>query len=650
MKKRNYKGLFFSVLTAATLALGSGGLAVYAVEDSQTTENSSETTQKKNSTNSSETSSKQTRNKNTNTDSSQEDSTSSASKNKNSKEDSSSSTDSSEKSTTSKNPASNKNNNSTNNKSSNNSSDTVDDEVAISDTTTISDTKVNLNDASTNLLIEKAGTYTLTGTTQNSVVVDTTGDVTLILDKAQFTTSELPAIYVRNAENTKIEVKNTSTIERTGKDDILNAAVYVRSPLSLTGNGTLTITDKSGHGLKSKGDMTSANVTLNITSGKDGIHASDSLEIQSGKYTITSGDEGIQSNENLTIQKGTFEITSEGDSLHGDGDVTLADGTYTLKAGSEGIESKGNLLIKKGTYTIEATDDGLNAASSLTIQDGKMTITSAQNDAIDSNGSLTFEGGTIYATGLRTPEGAFDVDNTPFVIKGGTIVGISAVATKPTDATQNTIMINATNSFSKLEVKQDGKTVLTYTNDAKTNFNQAVLTLSSKDIQADKETEVYLDGELLDSAFTTQKGLTTVGNIMTMGDRGGMGGMNRPQFNPQDGSDQFDPNNRSNNQNGCVCPGDEDYPRFHRHGGYYDEDYGYYSDGYYDEDYEEYFFGRGGNYNRGYGSDEDGVTSPSLDLPNSNQGNTGNNRNQRNQSQNQSSTSSNTSSEASSNA
>lgn len=647
MKKRNYKGLFFSVLTAATLTLGTGSLGVYAVEDSQT-ENSSETNQNKNSDTSS---SQQSKNKNTNkntTNSSQEDSTSKDSTASKDKSTSSKDTsDASQDSSASKNnQAQNKNNTKNNTNSTKNStsksSDSVDDEVEISDTTSVTDTKINLNDATTNLLIEKAGTYTLTGTTDQSVVVDTTGDVTLVLDNAKFTTSDLPAIYVRNADATKIEVKKTSTIERTGKNDILNAAVYVRSPLSLTGSGTLNVTDKSGHGMKSKGDMTSQNVTLNITSGEDGIHASDSLDIQSGKYTITSGDDGIQTNENLTIQNGTFEITSEGDSLHGDGDVTLSNGTYTLTANSEGIESKANLLIKNGTYTINATDDGLNAATSLTIQDGKMTVTSAQNDAIDSNGPLTLEGGTIYATGLRTPEGAFDVDNTPFVIKGGTVVGLSASATKPTDATQNTIMINANQSFSKLEVKQDGKTVLTYTNDAKTNFNQATLTLSSKDIQADKETEVYLDGELLDSAFTTQKGLTTVGNIATMGGgRGGMmGGMNRPDFNNgnngiEDDSDPYAPKNR-NRQGGCVCPGDDGYYHYGsgRHyddsfGGY-DEDiyFGYDGDESYDEyydEYEEYFFGRNKNFgqgNRNYGSngsgEEDGVTSPSLDLPQSN--------------------------------
>ncbi|MDE5757365.1 MAG: carbohydrate-binding domain-containing protein, partial [Allobaculum sp.] len=343
-------------------------------------------------------------------------------------------------SSTSKNNTNNATSNKTNSNKTSNTTSEVNDEVTIADLTTVTDSKINLANATTNLLIDKAGTYTFTGDTNKTVVVDTDGDVSLVLDKANFTSEKLPSIYVRNAVSTKIELKNTSTITNNGNDEILNAAVYVRSPLSLTGSGTLTVTDKNGHGIKAKDDMTSKNVTLNISAQEDGIHASDSLTIESGKYTITSGDDGIQANDNLIIKNGTFVIDAEGDGLHGDGDVELSNGTYTINAKSEGIESKANLLITNGTYTINATDDGLNAASSLTIKNGKLTIVSAQNDGIDSNGALTIEGGTVYATGLNNPEGAFDVDNTAFTIKGGTVVGLSASATKPTEVAQNTIM------------------------------------------------------------------------------------------------------------------------------------------------------------------------------------------------------------------
>lgn len=613
MKKRNYKGLIFSALATATLALGTGTTAVFAVEDTQTSENSSENsstsqkTRQKNSTSDASTSEKTT-NKTTKD--------SSTNSSKESTKDSTTSKDStaSDKSSTSK----NKTNSTTSNNKTSSTTSEVNDEVVIADLTTVTDSKINLANATTNLLIEKAGTYTLTGDTNKTVVVDTNGDVTLVLDKANFTSEKLPSIYVRNATSTKIELKNTSTITNNGNDEILNAAVYVRSPLSLTGSGTLTVTDKNGHGIKAKDDMTSKDVTLNITAEEDGIHASDSFTIESGKYTITSGDEGIQANDNLIIKNGTFVINSEGDGLHGDGDVELDNGTYTINAQSEGIESKANLLIKNGTYTINAMDDGLNAATSLTIKDGKLTIVSSQNDGIDSNGTLTIDGGTVYATGLKTPEGAFDVDNTPFIINGGTIVGLSATATKPTDAAQNTIMINVTQAFSKLELKQGGKTVLTYNNDSTTKFNQATLTLSAKNIQADTETEIYLDGELYDSAFTTQQGLTTVGNIMTMGGgRGGMmGGMPRPGED-QDFGGNYAPNGDY----------DEDffYGEFSRDNyrrgyddGYYDgyagEDYGYSyrgrgHQGYYEEDYDVYFGKDGDDY---YLYEEDFYGRPDL--------------------------------------
>ncbi len=593
MKKSNYKGLIFSALAAATLALGTGTTSILAVEDSQTSENSStsQNTRQKNSAQSDSASSEKTTNKNT-----KDSSTNSANGSTQDSTSKNTTKDSTSKDATSKDSTSTSKNKTNTNSTSNKTTNDVNDEIAVADLTTVTDSKINLTDATTNLLIEKAGTYTLSGDTNKTVVVDTDGDVTLVLDKANFTSEKLPSIYVRNAQSTKIELKNTSTIANNGKDEILNAAVYVRSPLSFTGNGTLTITDANGHGIKAKEDMTSKSVTLNITAKEDGIHASDSLIIESGKYTITSGDDGIQANDNLTIKNGTFVIDAEGDGLHGDGDVELLDGTYTINAQSEGVESKANLLITKGAYTINATDDGLNAASSLTIKNGKLTVVSTQNDAIDSNGALTIEGGTIYATGLRAPEGAFDVDNTAFTIKGGTVVGLSATATKPTDAAQNTIMINVTQSFGKLEVKQENKTVLTYNNNALSQFNNVTLTLSAKDIQADKETEIYLDGELYDSAFTTQQGLTTVGNIATMGGgRGGMmGGMTRPTPD-EDFGGNYAPDGDYDDD---FFYRDRDFSRDHYYRGYDD---GYY-DGYYGEDYGYSYRGRGhhGSYEDEY--------------------------------------------------
>ncbi|MBQ2410366.1 MAG: AAA family ATPase, partial [Selenomonadaceae bacterium] len=63
-------------------------------------------------------------------------------------------------------------------------------------------------------------------------------------------------------------------------------------------------------------------------------------------------------------------------------------------------------------------------AISITINGGEVDVVSTQNDAIDSNGTLTINGGIIYATGGSGAETAFDSDMYPFTVNAGYKHGI----------------------------------------------------------------------------------------------------------------------------------------------------------------------------------------------------------------------------------
>lgn len=386
------------------------------------------------------------------------------------------------------------------NKTAQTSQEDENDDVELSSLETVSGNTIDLAAAKNNQLINKGGTYTLKGSGTKTVVVDAKEqDVTLVLDGATIKTNDLPAIYVRNAKKAVIEVKGTNTLTtaahtaQTG----LNASVYVRTALDLKGTGTLTITDQEGHGIKAKDDMTSQSITARITARKDGIHASD----------------------NLTIQNGT----------------------YTINASSEGIEAKEELLINDGTFTINSEDDGINAGTKLTVKGGKLTVVSKTNDGLDCNGDLILDGGTITAISLQSPECAFDVDNSRFAINGGTVVGLATTVPSPTSENQNTVLINPGKSFTSLELKQSGKTVLSWKNETGTTLPaNMILTLSAKDLKADTETELYLDS-VKAQTFTVEQGLTKVGNIPEMGGMGeiqgspgqmapGMSNGQRPDF------------------------------------------------------------------------------------------------------------------------
>lgn len=417
-----------------------------------------------------------------------------------------------------------------------------DDDLLLPDLQAAKGDDIDLSKASSNVLIEKGGSYTLSGSTQKSVVVDA-GDeeVTLVLDGVSISAKTLPAIYVRNAKALNLEAKGENSLESQSHEqaDALNAALYVRTGLNLKGTGSLSVHDAEGHAIKAKDDMQSESLALSLDGAQDGIHASDSLHVVSGSYTIKAGDEGIQTNQNLLIKDGTFTIESAGDGLRAEDLVEIDNGTFDITTENEGIESKNSLLIKNGKYTIDAADDGLNAASSLTIENGTLDIVSGGNDGIDSNGDLIISGGSISAVGLSPAEGAFDTDNTPFEINGGTVIGLSSSASLPSSTKQNVILLNADPAFSKLELKQDGKTLLSWTNtsqESSARSSQAVLMLSCKDLQAGKDAELYLDDELAET-ISVEEGITKVGNIQTgpggMGQRGGMGpgGMNgAPDF------------------------------------------------------------------------------------------------------------------------
>lgn len=398
----------------------------------------------------------------------------------------------------------------------------ADDNIELPGLSAVDGTSIDLSKVDSGLVIEKGGEYTVTGNSKAVLVVDAGSEtVTLCLKDASIENSDGPALYIRSAGSVEIVLEGSSSLTSSAHEssDVLNAALYSRVPTKISGSGTLTLNDTTEHGLKCKEDLTLESGTLNITAGQDGIHASDSLIASAPEVTITGGDEGIDANGSIQLKNGTYTISSKGDGIRAEKELEIQDGTYSIQSEDEGLESKEALTISSGTIKIQSTDDCINAANSLTISGGQVRVLSTTNDGIDSNGDLIFSGGTVESVGLKAPEGAFDVDNTPFTISGGTIIGLSATACRPSQIDQNTVMIQTSQSFSKLELKQDGKTLISWTAPESAKTTSAVVTLSCPNLQADQSAELLLDGQSVET-FDVTAGLTKVGNIMEMG--GGM--------------------------------------------------------------------------------------------------------------------------------
>lgn len=150
------------------------------------------------------------------------------------------------------------------------------------------------------------------------------------------------------------------------------------------------------------------------------------------------------------------------------GNVTVNGGTFratTLNNGGEGLESKNVLTINGGNLDVTCYDDCLNAASNVVINGGLIYCFSTGNDAIDSNGPMAINGGTIVASGTTAPEEGFDCDQNTFAIRGGTLVGTGGASSTPTAAscTQRSVLYGSTGtSGTVVQVKSAGGNALVY--------------------------------------------------------------------------------------------------------------------------------------------------------------------------------------------
>ena len=314
-----------------------------------------------------------------------------------------------------------------NSTTSNNTSKTTIEEKDFSGYT---ESEIDLNKESEVVEITSEGVYTLTGEINGYVKIDTEGDVKLILDNVTIKNSNGPAIYVVNAKNVYIELVGESTLEDgssySGYDEDVNACIYSKDDLFITGSGTLNIKANYEDGIVSKDDLTITSGTVNIESKDDAIRGKDSVTIIDGTFTITAGGDGIKSTNdedtekgNITIENGTFNIKADNDGIQAENSVTIEGGTFNIttaggsksattynewasKTGSEdestkGIKSGNNIIINGGTFELSTTDDGIHSNGDITINNGKITITS-DDDAIHADGMLEINNGTLTLT------------------------------------------------------------------------------------------------------------------------------------------------------------------------------------------------------------------------------------------------------------
>lgn len=230
-------------------------------------------------------------------------------------------------------------------------------------------------------------------------------------------------------------------------------AVQAEYALKIT-NGTFQI--KTGEGSDNNFFGTAASSSESTKGFKSGT----STEIIGGEFVLDCADDALHTNGSMLITGGNFEIRTGDDGVHADSELTILGGTIQINQSYEGLEAQ-SIKIKDGTIYVMASDDGVNAAggadgsgqggrfgmdrfSSGTAQvviEGGYLVISSDGDGLDSNGSVTMEGGTVLINGpTNGGNGALDYDSA-FTINGGILVasGSSGMVQSVSSGTQNCI-------------------------------------------------------------------------------------------------------------------------------------------------------------------------------------------------------------------
>lgn len=297
--------------------------------------------------------------------------------------------------------------------------------------------------------IDQEGVYVISGEVSEVTIVVNAGDaakVQLVLDGVIITNASAPAIYIESADKAFISLTDSvNRLEVSGSYETasLDSVIISKSDLTLNGTGSLEIVSAKGNGITSKDDLKITGGTYKLAVAVDGLKANDSIRIYDGAITITANKDALHSENKedtslgyIYIYNGTLNISAADDGIQGNAIVQIDGGVINISTSSEGIEGT-HVQINGGEISIYATDDGINAAEKSTygilleINGGTTTISMAggDTDALDSNGSLYINGGTLHITA----NSAFDYNDSG-ALNGGSVTVNGQTVTQMTQS------------------------------------------------------------------------------------------------------------------------------------------------------------------------------------------------------------------------
>ncbi|SMP48196.1 carbohydrate-binding domain-containing protein [Anoxynatronum buryatiense] len=313
--------------------------------------------------------------------------------------------------------------------------------------------------------ITASGIYEVSGTLADGSIevnIDKSQDknpVILVLNGVDITSKTSAPIHVKSAAKVilLLEAATENRLADTAhmlpdENNEPRATIFSKDDLSITGDGTLTITANYNDAINGRDDVYITGGSLIIDSVADGIVGKDSVQIAGGSLTITAEKDGIRSTNdtdsskgNIIIYDGQFSIDASADTIQAENTLYIADGSYHLISGGgypghstttgnetgrfgmrpEGLRNGAPFLSTDAPLENSDNDEtdsstisqkGLKAGANLIIDGGYIDI-SSYDDAVHSDGHLSINDGTLL---IETGDDAIHSDDT-LVINGGEI-------------------------------------------------------------------------------------------------------------------------------------------------------------------------------------------------------------------------------------
>ncbi|MBQ3306986.1 MAG: carbohydrate-binding domain-containing protein [Bacilli bacterium] len=391
--------------------------------------------------------------------------------------------------------------------------------------------------------IHDVGVYEFTGELTGGMIAINTnglkGEIHIVLNDAILDTDskKVPAIYVYNKDITYSDC--TVVIEaKDGTANTINGGKFKKVSL---------LASEELDNYQSK--YSSEQLTNYTTYTKYyGVYTKEQIE-KILFATVTADKEDLADGDPYYYYKGSGAISSDIDlTFEGKGSLTV------LSKNKEGIESKGHLTFSGGVgdYTITSFDDCLNtttddsensnAHNDLTINVHSLVaivdLEADEGDAIDSNGTLKIDGGTVIA--IAKPGGDAGIDSEKgTLINGGTVIATGDMLDAISNESKQTFAVfNGKFLANQLVALLDSNDKVVFAYQTDRTYSNLVYSSSSF---VDGTYHLYQDGSMegnSDHGFYTsgtykkgtQMGYTTIGNMM-----GGRG--QAPEGNPPERPD-----------------------------------------------------------------------------------------------------------------